>query len=102
MKQIKKLVNTVLFGAAILGGAIAFQSFTTSIPKVKQNEQMWGRLQNGNWVRLNTPAEQSTPCEPDPEICKVIYQEGFTPTTGAPSEAGHVSVVQDEGYIDLP
>ncbi len=100
--QIKKLVKSALFGVTVLGGAMFMQSFTESIPTVKQNEQMWGRLQNGAWVELNTPEEQSAPCNPDPEVCKAIYQQGFTPVTGAPSEPGHVSIVDEEGFIDLP
>jgi hypothetical protein len=102
MTLIKKTTKTLVLGVALLGLAVGASSWASAKATLAQDETMWGRTQDGNWVELQTPAEQNAPCIEDPNVCKAIYTNGFTPVTGTSADAGFVSTESDEGYVDLP
>ncbi|MBE8722023.1 hypothetical protein [Sphingobacterium pedocola] len=102
MTLIKKTTKTLVLGVALLGLAVGASSWASAKATLAQDETMWGRTQDGNWVELQTPEEQQADCNPDPNICKAVYLTGFTPTNGSASEPGFVRIEQNNGHIDLP
>ena len=100
MENSQKNKGKALVGALLLGLAVVGSAFTKA-PELKQNEVMFGRDQNGNWVQL-TSAQHDLPCFEDPNVCKAVYEEGYTPVTGTSADPGFVRDDGHKGYIVLP
>jgi hypothetical protein len=84
--------------ALILGfGLVITQSaFTT---KQKQTDKLWGRTANG-WIEFSaTNPETNYECDPDPDICKALYEDGYMPVTGTDEDEGFISVEAEDGIL---
>lgn len=53
--QLKKLVKSAMLGVAVLGGAVAMQSFGEKAPSLVEHQQMrfWGNI-NGQYQELSS------------------------------------------------
>lgn len=100
MENSQKNKGKALVGALLLGLAVVGSAFTKA-PELKQNEEMYGRDQNGTWVKL-TPAQQTQACVPSSGPCKLVYEEGYAPVTGTDADEGFIRIEQNNGHLNLP
>lgn len=80
--KIKKLVNTVLVGATILGGAIVMQSFgekEVTVPVKNQQMRYWANI-NGKYVEVTSATPILNCSSSSPEECVLQSTDNSIPT----------------------
>ncbi|TDQ80142.1 hypothetical protein [Sphingobacterium yanglingense] len=91
--QIKKLVNTVLFGAAILGGAITMQSFSEKEVSGHLVNKGSGRFE----LRSSVNPMNCTPTEPTACTYQILSPENI-PTQDSYTES-ELATFEANGWI---
>lgn len=86
--KIKKLVNTVLVGATILGGAITMQSFgekEVTVPVKNQQMRYWANI-NGEYVEVTSVNPVTNCSSGSPEECVLQSTDNSIPSSFGYSE----------------
>lgn len=99
MKNLKKALLSVNKFGLLAIACIAFTLMSFSSSETNYDGKTWGRTPTG-WIEFTpTNPESNYYCDTHTDVCKVLYEDGYSPVKGTNEDEGFLEVLIYDGEL---